>query len=145
MPADQWLTRAEQADHLNVTVETIGQYVQRYGPTHGNPYPVHMEGQHRRFGRSTAVSARALDAWQARRTGRTGRPRTCPPGLTVPQWRALIGIADGKPAPAPRLIVALIAAGYITRDRSTPSGYRPTRPARILLAAYPATENGDPS
>lgn len=64
----EWLNREEQAARMGVTVLTRDQYVQRHKPPHPNPYPVWVEGQHKRFGRSRAVADWALEEWIARQT-----------------------------------------------------------------------------
>ena len=108
----QWLNRAEQAARLGVGEATIAQYVQRYGPDHANPYPVHIDGQHKTFGRSTAVLDTALDAWQARRDGPN---LSRPAGLTAAQRRAVEQLAAGE-RPTAGVLVALVEQGLACWD-----------------------------
>jgi transposase len=135
-----WLDREEQAERLGVGVNTITQYVRRYGPAHPNPYPTHSDDPTiaKRFGRSTAVRAAALTAWNDKRGGSHGRPRIHPAGLTAPQHRALAAIDAGQ-RPSPRTTLALITTGHATAG---PEGIRLTKAGRDVLTAYPATRSG---
>jgi hypothetical protein len=131
---DRWLNVAEQAEVLGVKPAVIPQYVQRYGPDHPNPYPTHVDGQHKRFGRSTAVSETALRAWDARRPGTShGQPRKRPPGVTVAQWRAIAAVHAGKQT-LPRHLVTLTGKGLV---RSAGGGFVLTKAGERLLEDYP--------
>jgi hypothetical protein len=137
---DRWLTVAEQANLLGIKPGSIPQYVQRYGPDHPNPYPAHVEGQHKRFGRSTAVSETALRAWNARRPGVSpGRPRIIPPSLSAALHQALRQIDRGE-APAPRHVVALAEHGLV---RTTHGRFILTSAGRAILDAYPVPDRGE--
>jgi transposase len=136
---DRWLNREEQAAHLGVGVDTIAQYVRRYGPTNPNPFPTHVDGQHKRFGRSIAVLESALTAWNERRVGPQGRPRTRPPGITPAQHRALADIAASRTT-NPRLTIALLAAGMLQGGAGRVTL---NRKGRAVLAEYPVSTNQD--
>lgn len=138
-PTGQWLNREEQAARLGVSIDTIAQYVRRYGPTHPNPYPTHVDGKHKQFGKSTAVLDSALDAWDDARTGPAGRPRLRPPELTVPQWRALGDVAAGRDV-APRLLVPLAEKGLA---QAKGKRWHLTSAGRRLLDAHPVAASVD--
>lgn len=137
-----WLDRAEQAERLGVTVGTISGYVIRYGPDHAHPYPVHVAGEHKRFGRSTAVTAAALDRWNSSRMRPRGRPRKTPPGLTPAAHAALAGLARGLMIRSGRIVNVLVVSGLAERSRGrvglTASG-------REMLVMYPYRQPGGKS
>lgn len=138
MPDDPWLNYDQQAARLGVARDTVNQYVQRYGPGHANPYPVHVPGQHRKFGRSTAVLASALDAWNARRP--RGTRGATPPGMTRTEHQGLAGIPDGV-IPAPPVVAAMLRGGLAVVTEQ--AGLELTEAGRRVLADYPTTRTAD--
>lgn len=137
---DPWLDREEQAALLGVSVHTIAQYVTRYGPDHPNPYPTNVVDPNttKRFGRTIAIRASALNRWNARRPGSQGRPRVRPEGLSPAQHRGLAAIARGRQPLSPRVTLRLIELGHAEYSAG---GLHLTPTGRTALTNYPIRQD----